>query len=299
MSVLGIIDALRSDLNPAFRVVWAALENHANGARFWSITTEGLAAELRMTPAMVARAVKELESRRIIRRMMHKRRATTYYMLRDYSHAKVEPRAHAEVEPETEKVADPETFADLTQPYEGVNPIADDAEVEELTPQMAEATEKLTPQTAHQTPELTPQMTGDLVPTSKESTSKQDPPGRARGRATRSSPRSTIPEGWAPDAKGIAYAHNRGMSDEDIPREGSKFRNYHEARGSLMASWQAAWRTWCDKFQTYRAGGGRSAAPSAGGNSSSTGARSSYWAQRVAERERQRNGAMIDGELVA
>ena len=30
----------------------------------------------------------------------------------------------------------------------------------------------------------------------------------------------------------------------DVQAELAKFRNYHEAKGSVMADWQAAWRTW-------------------------------------------------------
>ena len=43
----------------------------------------------------------------------------------------------------------------------------------------------------------------------------------------------------------------------DAPAELQRFRDHHAARGSLMADWNAAWRTWCAnarRFHEERAG---------------------------------------------
>lgn len=55
--------------------------------------------------------------------------------------------------------------------------------------------------------------------------------------------RSGIAEDWRPEDIGAAYAKARGVN---IEREIPSFRNHHAAKGSLMADWSAAWRTWCD-----------------------------------------------------
>ena len=51
----------------------------------------------------------------------------------------------------------------------------------------------------------------------------------------------SLPEDFEPNATGIANAQAKRL---DIPAELEKFRNHHTAKGSVMADWQAAWRTW-------------------------------------------------------
>lgn len=43
---------------------------------------------------------------------------------------------------------------------------------------------------------------------------------------------------------GIDYATQRKLS---LAVELESFRNWHQAKGTTMKDWQAAWRTWCDK----------------------------------------------------
>ena len=57
-------------------------------------------------------------------------------------------------------------------------------------------------------------------------------------------PRSHVPEDWCPDEGGRAYAAERGVN---LAVEVPAFRDHHLARGNTMASWPAAWRTWCTK----------------------------------------------------
>jgi hypothetical protein len=56
-------------------------------------------------------------------------------------------------------------------------------------------------------------------------------------------PKTRVGPEWQPDTAGLEYARERGVASD---REISAFRNHHTAKGSLMADWAAAWRTWCD-----------------------------------------------------
>ena len=59
--------------------------------------------------------------------------------------------------------------------------------------------------------------------------------------ARRTTKRTTVFEGWQPDSAGRAFAANLGVPDAEI----GAFVDHHLAAGNLMASWPAAWRTWC------------------------------------------------------
>jgi len=71
----------------------------------------------------------------------------------------------------------------------------------------------------------------------------------------RSARRSAIPPAWQPGPNCQDFAESLGVA----PNEIEAFRDYHLSRGSLMADWNAAWRTWCRNQVTYgRASGQRS-----------------------------------------
>ena len=53
--------------------------------------------------------------------------------------------------------------------------------------------------------------------------------------------RTQIPAEFYPDETGIRKAEERGVS---VAVELQKFADYHKGKGSVMADWQAAWRTW-------------------------------------------------------
>jgi len=59
---------------------------------------------------------------------------------------------------------------------------------------------------------------------------------------------SPLPENFQPDATGIVFAEQRGIA---LETEVENFRNWHQAKGSLMVNWQAAWRTWCGKARQF------------------------------------------------
>jgi hypothetical protein len=54
-------------------------------------------------------------------------------------------------------------------------------------------------------------------------------------------------------------ATKRGMSRSALDREFQSFRDYHEAKGSTMLDWPAAWRNWAGNHVRFN--GGRRAAP--------------------------------------
>lgn len=64
---------------------------------------------------------------------------------------------------------------------------------------------------------------------------------RPQEKHTRRTPLGPV---FEPDAKGIAFATDRGWDAGRIAFETERFIAHHEKSGSLMASWPAAWRTW-------------------------------------------------------
>lgn len=75
---------------------------------------------------------------------------------------------------------------------------------------------------------------------------KKEPPSL---RSAPPSRRSGIDPDWQPDAADRAVAHRSGVTD--LEREVTRFRDHHAAKGSLMADWPAAWRTWCGNARTF------------------------------------------------
>jgi hypothetical protein len=64
----------------------------------------------------------------------------------------------------------------------------------------------------------------------------------SRQSATR---RTRLPVDWVPNIEDLAWAAAKFIAtDEQIATEVGKFRDYHHSKGSLMADWAAAWRTW-------------------------------------------------------
>jgi hypothetical protein len=70
----------------------------------------------------------------------------------------------------------------------------------------------------------------------REEDNPLNPP--AGGKARR---RCRIPDGFNPSEDGRQRAVQAGL---DADAEIAKFRDHHAAKGSLMADWDAAWRTW-------------------------------------------------------
>lgn len=49
-----------------------------------------------------------------------------------------------------------------------------------------------------------------------------------------------------------AYALEAGMSEERIPNELKRFKNYHAANGTMRVRWDAMFKSWCDRFESFR-----------------------------------------------
>lgn len=67
--------------------------------------------------------------------------------------------------------------------------------------------------------------------------------------------RSRLREDWQPNAKCAAFARDLELDPTALI---GPFVDHHLAKGSLMADWEAAWRTWCRndvKFSQRRAPG--------------------------------------------
>jgi uncharacterized protein YdaU (DUF1376 family) len=109
---------------------------------------------------------------------------------------------------------------------------------------------------------------------------------------------TALPEDFSPAETGIAYAVTRRLS---LETELASFRNWHQAKGTTMKDWQAAWRTWCDKAVEFgragqQGGGGARASPAA--NSRDEGRRKVLEVLTGGGRNEQRSERDITGEAV-
>jgi hypothetical protein len=61
----------------------------------------------------------------------------------------------------------------------------------------------------------------------------------------RAGSRTQLAPDWQPTSELIAWAKCGWIAtDRQIAAEADKFRDHHTGKGSLMANWDAAWRTW-------------------------------------------------------
>jgi hypothetical protein len=88
-------------------------------------------------------------------------------------------------------------------------------------------------------PEQLPLLRADLVPEQK---------------APRRKPRTAIPENWDASAIAIKQAQEDGSWTKATFRtEVENFKDYHRAKGNLMADWDAAFRTWMRNAKKFAA----------------------------------------------
>lgn len=80
-----------------------------------------------------------------------------------------------------------------------------------------------------------------------------------------------LPVGRSPAKRKTQLPDNFNLNDERFSRalaagmvsveaEFVAFRNYHQAHGSVMANWDAAWRTWIGNANRWRSGGSKTVA---------------------------------------
>ena len=53
-----------------------------------------------------------------------------------------------------------------------------------------------------------------------------------------------LPMDWVPSTEDEMFAQKKNWGLDHTVEQGYKFRDYHTSRGTLMADWSAAWRTW-------------------------------------------------------
>lgn len=83
-------------------------------------------------------------------------------------------------------------------------------------------------------------------PISPLSISKKEKKERERG--------TRLPPDWEPSSADKDAAKLEGLSENDISREGSKFRDYWLAKagqGGVKLDWPATWRNWCRRAADY------------------------------------------------
>ena len=99
------------------------------------------------------------------------------------------------------------------------------------------------PKDATSIPPSTPQAVPEQCPSPSPSPVSTKP---ATNVAVKKKRGTTLPDDFQPNDTGIAAAH--GI---DMVTELEAFRNYHTARASVMADWQAAWRTWAGNARKF------------------------------------------------
>lgn len=70
----------------------------------------------------------------------------------------------------------------------------------------------------------------------------------------RAKPKKRLPENHELDQKDIEYSWKVGMHAPDIREQHRRFCDYHLKKGSVMADWNAAWRTWCGNWKRNNQG---------------------------------------------
>jgi hypothetical protein len=76
----------------------------------------------------------------------------------------------------------------------------------------------------------------------------------AKAKRERAKARTALPDDWQIDARDCEHATQLGFSSEKIRQMVSSFADYHRSKGSLMADWNAAWRTWCSNEIKFNRG---------------------------------------------
>jgi len=229
MSVAGILEATRSEYSPATRLIWICLENRANGARFWSMTHEAIAAELHLSEDTVDCGVSVLARDGIIRCVRHKRRPTTFYMLRTYPEGCARPRHEPEVQERIAPGSAPEippSKAELSPEFPGTSNPPDKYPSEQEGKERAAAP-----------PPAPPPPVGDQNSRLKEAKEAHRRPAVSR-----------LPDDWTPGADDREFARGRGLDPAEVMLA---FVAYYLANGGVRADWSAAFRLWCARERRF------------------------------------------------
>jgi len=100
--------------------------------------------------------------------------------------------------------------------------------------------------------------------------------------STKKQPRKVkLPDGWVPSQRNIQDATDRQFTESEIQNEADKFSDYHRAKGTTFADWDAGWRTWLGNARKFGARGSM-AFPSGSGGRGQGGSIASIVARRHA-----------------
>lgn len=67
-------------------------------------------------------------------------------------------------------------------------------------------------------------------------------------KAAKAKARTSLSEEWKLGDSDRQYALSEGVPAARLEREAQRFRDHHISKGSLMADWSAAWRTWVGNY---------------------------------------------------
>lgn len=111
------------------------------------------------------------------------------------------------------------------------------------------------PEARSQIPDKTPPV---VPPKGDERQAELIPSEKTDDEPTRTRSRTRLPQDWRhlnePPNDQHRHALQQGLSDTTAVREWQKFVNHHVAKGSTMANWPAAWRTWVDNVPSFNRG---------------------------------------------
>lgn len=76
--------------------------------------------------------------------------------------------------------------------------------------------------------------------------------------------RCRLPDGWVPSDRNVQDAISKQFTEREIQDEADKFRDYHAAKGTTFADWDAGWRTWIGNARKFAPRGGMAGGPASG-----------------------------------
>lgn len=88
----------------------------------------------------------------------------------------------------------------------------------------------------------------DRKPDSKPDAIAADAAPKPAKKAPKAKARTSLSEEWKLGDSDRQYALSEGVPASRLEREAQRFRDHHISKGSLMADWSAAWRTWVGNY---------------------------------------------------
>lgn len=92
---------------------------------------------------------------------------------------------------------------------------------------------------------------GEAIASPREEKRREEIKEEGKPSSKKQSRRCRLPEGWVPSQRNIDDAHSQHFTDEEISDEADKFRDYHFAKATQFADWDAGWRTWLGNARKF------------------------------------------------